>query len=111
MFSILRKISKLSLLVAEVSDMISKLFPTKVDAGWSKLKTKLKSTFDVVSELECGAHAALAKGDTDIWSYNSNLKTCFLGELTNNIAPGNANGLREVRVIRSKKIRLRIVLL
>ena len=102
--------SIVNLFSAEVSDHIAKLYPTKVDAGWNKLKTKLKDNFKVVSELECGAHAALATGDTDIWSYNSNTKSCFLGELTNNNAVGSADGLREVRVIRSKRINIRNII-
>ena len=82
--------------------MIDKLFPSKIDATWSNMKTKLKENFKVVSELECGAHAALAIGDTDFWSYNENTQFCFLGELTNTKEAADANGPREVRVLRSK---------
>ena len=85
--------------------MIEKLYPTKIDAKWSKMKTKLKAQFKVVSELECGAHAALAIGETDFWSYTENSKQCFLGELTNTKAPGTANGPKEVRVLRSKEFK------
>ena len=45
--------------------MIEKLYPTKIDAKWKNMKTKQKENFKVVSELECGAHAALAIGETD----------------------------------------------
>ena len=82
--------------------MIDKLFPSKIDAKWSNMKTKLKENFKVVSELECGAHAALAIGDTDFWSYNENTQFCFLGELTNTKEAGTTNALRNVRVLRSK---------
>ena len=86
--------------------MIEKLYPTKIDAKWSKMKTKLKAQFKVVSELECGAHAALAIGETDFWSYTESNKQCFLGELTNTKEPGTANGPKEVRVLRSKEFEL-----
>ena len=82
--------------------MFEKLFPSKIDAKWSNMKTKLKENFKVVSELECGAHAALAIGDTDFWSYNENTQFCFLGELTNTKEAATTNGLRDVRVLRSK---------
>ena len=82
--------------------MIDKLFPTNIDAKWSNMKTKLKENFKVVSELECGAHAALAIGDTDFWSYNENTNFCFLGELTNTKEAATTNAARDVRVLRSK---------
>ena len=66
------------------------------------MKTKQKENFKVVSELECGAHAALAIGETDFWSYNENSQMCFLGELTNTKAAGNTIQPRDVRVLRSK---------
>ena len=52
----------IQLFIDEVSDMIAKVFPTNVALQLNKLSTRIREQFVVVSELECGAHAALADG-------------------------------------------------
>ena len=81
--------------------MIDKLFPTSIDVAQNKLFAKQKEKFNAVSDLECGAHAALAENNIDFWRYTDNGK-CILGELNHNNALGTAVALREIRIVRGK---------
>ena len=81
--------------------MIDKLFPTTIEVAQNKLFSKEKEKFDAVSELECGAHAALAENNIDYWRYTDNGK-CILGELNQNIALGTSVALREIRIVRGE---------
>ena len=81
--------------------MIDKLFPTSIEVAQNKLFSKEKERFKAVSELECGAHAALAENNIDYWRYTDNGK-CVLGELNQNNALGTAVTLREIRIVRGK---------
>ena len=81
--------------------MIDKLFPTSIDVAQKKLITRQKEKFNAVSELECGAHAALAENNIDFWRYTDTGK-CILGELNQNHAIGTAVVLREIRIVRGK---------
>ena len=81
--------------------MIDKLFPTSIDVAQNKLFAKQKEKFNAVSDLECGAHAALAENNIDYWRYTDNGK-CVLGELNQNNALGTTVGLREIRIVRGK---------
>ena len=79
--------------------MIDKLFPTSIDVAQNKMFTRQKEKFNAVSELECGAHAALAENNIDFWRYADNGK-CILGELNKNHALGTVVALREIRIVR-----------
>ena len=81
--------------------MIDKLFPTTIEVAQNKLFSKEKEKFDAVSELECGAHAALAENNIDYWRYTDNGK-CILGELNHNKALGTSVALREIRIVRGE---------
>ena len=59
--------------------MIEKLYPTSVDVQMNKLTTRIKEKITTVSELECGAHAALAPGPIDYWLYLEG--DCYLGDI------------------------------
>ena len=59
--------------------MIEKLYPTSVDVQMNKLTTRIKEKITTVSELECGAHAALAPGPIDYWLYLDG--DCYLGDI------------------------------
>ena len=61
--------------------MIAKVFPTNVALQLNKLSTRIREQFVVVSELECGAHAALADGAIDYWYFDETDSKCYLGEL------------------------------
>ena len=97
-FSFVRSFS----ILASVSDMINKLFPTSIEVAQYKSFSKDKERFDVSSELECGAHAALADGNIDYWRYISETGKCLLGELNHNKAAGNVVDLVEIRINRGK---------
>ena len=58
--------------------MIGKLYPTSVDVQMNKLTTRIREKVtNTVSELECGAHAALAP--IDYWLYLDG--DCYLGDI------------------------------
>ena len=60
--------------------MIEKLYPTSVDVQMNKLTTRIREKItNIVSELECGAHAALAPGPIDYWLYLEG--DCYLGDI------------------------------
>ena len=82
--------------------MIDKLFPTSIEVPQNKLFAKQKEKFKVVSELECGAHAALADGNIDYWRYITETGKCLLGELNHNKATGDVVDLVEIRINRGK---------
>ena len=63
-----------------VSDMIDKLYSTSVDVQHNKLTTRIREKFTAVSDLECGAHAALSiNGVIDYWTYQDGY--CYLGDI------------------------------
>ena len=82
--------------------MIDKLFPTSIDVAQNKLFAKQKEKFNAVSDLECGAHAALADGNIDYWRYITETGKCLLGELNHNKATGDVVDLVEIRINRGK---------
>ena len=82
--------------------MIDKLFPTSIEVAQYKSFSKDKERFDVSSELECGAHAALADGNIDYWRYIADTGKCLLGELNQNKESGNVVDLVEIRINRGK---------
>ena len=110
-FITVRKINELSMqfsilesfaILASVSDMINKLFPTSIEVAQYKSFSKEKEKFVVSSELECGAHAALADGNIDYWRYITETGKCLLGELNHNKATGDVVDLVEIRINRGK---------
>lgn len=82
--------------------MINKLFPTSIEVAQYKSFSKEKERLDVSSELECGAHAALADGNIDYWRYITESGKCLLGELNHNKAAGNVVDLVDIRINRGK---------
>ena len=82
--------------------MINKLFPTSIEVAQYKSFSKEKERLDVSSELECGAHAALADGNIDYWRYITESGKCLLGELNHNKATGDVVDLVEIRINRGK---------
>ena len=64
-----------------VHDMTTKLYPTSTEAEVSKWTKHVKHSFDVVSENECAAHAALCQdGIIEFYVYAE--PKCNLGDLS-----------------------------
>ena len=84
----------------KVSDMIDKLYPTKINVQHKELTTHLRETFNTVSELECGAHATLAAGPMDYWTYIDG--KCYLGNIPDGSTSSGETTTHDVYILKSK---------
>ena len=82
----------------EVNDMLEKLYPTTVDVQYSKWTTRIREIFSTVSELECGAHAALAPGPIDYFIYLD--ENCYLGDIPHGSSSSGDDTVHNIRIRR-----------
>ena len=80
--------------------MINKLYPTSIDAQQNKWTTRIKEKFETVSELECGAHAALAAGPIDYFIYLDG--QCYLGDIPHGSSASGDETKQTIRIRRGK---------
>ena len=66
-------------IIDKVSDMLDKLFPKTLLIEHNRWSRRIRERFSAVSELECGAHAALAHGPIDYFIYLDG--ECYLGNI------------------------------
>ena len=88
----------LNLFLDEVSDMLEKLYPTTVDVQYNKWTTRIREIFSTVSELECGAHAALAPGPIDYFIYLDG--NCYLGDIPHGSSSSGDETVHNIRIRR-----------
>ena len=70
-----------SIVSDNVHDMTNSLYPTSTEAQINKWTKHVKHTFDVLSENECAAHAALCQdGIIEFYVYKE--LQCQLGDLS-----------------------------
>ena len=80
-----------------VHDMSSKLYPTSTDAQENKWSRHIRESFDVVSENECAAHAALRYASyMDFYVYVE--PKCHLGDLSYSKTGESATTLNTVQI-------------
>ena len=94
------EIHVLNLFLDEVSDMLEKLYPTTVDVQYKKWTTRIREIFSTVSELECGAHAALAPGPIDYFIYLDG--NCYLGDIPHGSSSSGDETMHNIRIRRGK---------
>ena len=87
-----------NLFLDEVNDMLEKLYPTTVDVQYNKWTTRIREIFSTVSELECGAHAALAPGPIDYFIYLDG--NCYLGDIPHGSSSSGDETLHNIRIRR-----------
>ena len=80
----------------EVGDMLEKLFPLSLQIGLNRLTRRLRERFAVVSELECGAHAALANGPIDYFIYLNG--ECLLGDIPHGSSSFGDGTIHDIRL-------------
>ena len=88
----------LNLFLDEVSDMLEQLYPTTVDVQYNKWTTRIREIFSTVSELECGAHAALAPGPIDYFIYLDGI--CYLGDIPHGSSSSGDETVHNIRIRR-----------
>ena len=89
----------------EVSDMKNKLYPTKVDVQNDKWSSRIKEKFPTVSELECGAHAALIDDTIDYFIYTEDGQ-CHLGELNHGSTASDDITVQDIRIRRGRDVEI-----
>ena len=89
----------------EVSDMKNKLYPTKVDVQNNKWSSRIKEKFPTVSELECGAHAALVDDTIDYFIYTEDGQ-CHLGELNHASTASDDITVQDIRIRRGMDVEI-----
>ena len=82
--------------------MLEKLYPTTIEVQQNKWTTRIREKFATVSELECGAHAALAQGPIDYFIFLDGL--CYLGDIPHDSSASGDETKHNIRIRRSKFI-------
>ena len=85
------------LILDNVHDMTDRLYPTTSDAQINKWSQHIKHSFDVVSENECAAHAALCvDGVIEFYIYDE--PKCYLGDLSHVVTGQSETDSTTIRI-------------